>query len=92
MELHELHVHQLGAGLIREGLAVPRVFPAVAGDPVGAADPAGREHDRRGAKQVKSAALAVVAERARHATAVGEEPGDRAFHIEGDSTMDAMIL
>ena len=48
MELDELHVHQLGAGVVGERVAVAGVFPAVARDLVGAADAAGRQHDRLG--------------------------------------------
>ena len=65
MELHELHVDEIGAGVVGQRVAVARVLPAVARDLVGAADAAGREHDRLRAKQLEPAALALVAERAR---------------------------
>ena len=65
MELDELHVHQLGAGVVGERVAVAGVFPAVARDLVGAADAAGREDDRLGLEQLEAPALALVAERAR---------------------------
>ena len=70
MELHELHVDQLGAGVIGERVPVAGALPAVAGDAVGAADAAGREHDRPGAKELEAAALALVAEGAGDAAAV----------------------
>ena len=41
VELDELHVHQLGARVIGERVAVSGVLPAVAGDLVRLADPAG---------------------------------------------------
>ena len=64
VELHELHVDQLGAGLIGERVPVAGAFPAVAGDAVGAADAAGREHDRLGLEHPEPAALALVADAA----------------------------
>jgi hypothetical protein len=41
MELHELHVHQCGSGVIRERMAVTGIFPAVAGDLVSPANSSG---------------------------------------------------
>src|SRR5262245_27936970 len=41
MELNELHVHQLGTRVVRQRLAVPCVFPAVARDLVRPPDTAG---------------------------------------------------
>ena len=73
MELDELHVHQLGAGAIREGVAVAGAFPAVARDVVGAADAAGGEDDGLRLEHAESSALAVVAERADDAGAVLQE-------------------
>ena len=73
VELHELHVHQLGAGVVGERVAVAGVLPAVAGDLVGAADAAGGEHHRLGAEDAEAAALAVVAEGAGDAVAVLEQ-------------------
>src|ERR1043166_5985922 len=46
MELDELHVHQLGAGMVRERVSVAGVLPAVRGDLEGASDSTGCEHDR----------------------------------------------
>src|SRR4029079_7012977 len=64
MELDELHVHQLGAGTEGERMTIARPFPAVAGDLEGAADTAGREHDRLGGEHVEAAAFTVVGETA----------------------------
>ena len=60
-------------GVIGERVAVAGVLPAVARDLVGAADAAGREHDRLRAEDLEAAALAVVAERAGDAVAVLEQ-------------------
>ena len=45
MELDELHVHQLGAGVVGQRVPVAGVFPAVARDAVRAPDAARRQHD-----------------------------------------------
>ena len=92
MELDELHVHQVGAGVVGERVAVAGVFPAVARDLVGAADAAGRQHDRLRPKQLEAPALALVAERADDAVAVLEQPDDRALHVHVDPLVDAVIL
>ena len=92
MELHELHVHQLRAGVVGERVAVAGVFPAVARDLVGAADAAGRQHDGFRAKQLEAPALALVSERADDAVAVLEQRDDRALHVHVDALMDAVIL
>jgi hypothetical protein len=72
MELDELHVDQLGAGIVGERVAVARVLPRVGRDAVRAADPAGRQDDRLRTEQPEAAPLAVVAEGARQPT-VGRE-------------------
>ena len=92
MELDELHVDQLGAGVVGERVAVAGVLPAVAGDPVGAADAAGREHDRLRLEDHEAAALAVVAERAGDAVAVLEQRDDGALHVDVDALVDAVVL
>src|SRR5262249_42311073 len=60
MELHELHVPQLGPRVVGESDAVPRVLPAIAGDAVRASDPARREHDRVRAEQPEEPFFALV--------------------------------
>ena len=92
MELDELHVHQLGAGKIGEGVAVAGAFPAVAGNPVGAADTAGREHRRFGLEDPETSALPVVAERAADAPAVAQERHDGEFHVDVEAKVDPVVL
>jgi hypothetical protein len=60
VELDELHVHQLRAGLIRERVAVARAFPAVAGDLVRAARAARRQDDGARVEHLEPPALALV--------------------------------
>ena len=92
MELDELHVDQLGAGAIRQRVAVAGAFPAVAGDLVGAADAAGGEHDRLGGEHVEAAALAVVGQHAGGAAAVEEQLDDGVLHVHGHAEVDGVIL
>ena len=92
MELDELHVHQIRAGVVGERVAVAGVLPAVAGDLEGAADAARREHDRLGLEELEAPALALVAERADDAVAVLEQRDDRALHVHVDALMDAVVL
>jgi hypothetical protein len=92
VELDELHVDQLGAGMIGERMAVAGAFPAVAGDPISAADAAGREHDRLGAEGLETPPLAVVANRAGHPAAVEQQRHHGEFHVDVESAMDAVIL
>jgi hypothetical protein len=92
VELHELHVDQLGPGVVGEGMTVARVLPAVRGDAEGAADAAGREHDGLGLEEHEAAPLPVVAERAGDARAVLQQAHDRRLHVHVDAAVDAVIL
>ncbi len=92
MELEVLHVDEVGARVVREGLSVPGVLPAVAGDLVGAADPSGREHDGLRLEDAEVPPLAVVAEGADDPLAALEEPHHRALHVHVDSEVDSVIL
>ena len=92
MELDEFHVHEVGARVVREGVAVAGVLPAVAGDLERAADAAGREHHGTGAKHFEAAALALVPECADDTLAVLEQTDDGALHVHVDALMDPVIL
>src|SRR5689334_13264248 len=73
-------------------MSVTGVFPAVARDLVGAPDSAGRKHDRFGAKDFESTALAFVTKCADRAVAVFQDRQDRVLHEHIDALMDAVIL
>src|SRR4029077_15245924 len=60
MKLHELHIHKRSPRVIRERVPVAGVFPTVAGDFVGAANSASRQHDRLGAEHMESPAFAII--------------------------------
>ena len=92
VELHELHVHELGARVVRQGVPVPRVLPAVARDLEGAPDAAGGEDDGARPEHLEAATLALVAEGADDAPAVGQQAGDRALHVDVDPEVDPVIL
>ena len=92
MELHELHVDQVGSGVIRERMPVAGVLPAVARDLVRAADAAGREHNGLRPEQLEPAPFALVRESAHDAAAVGEQREHGALHVHVDALMDAVIL
>ena len=70
MELHKLHVHQRRASIVCQSMPIAGIFPAVAGDLERSSNSSRRQHDGFGTKQVKSAALAVVAKCSRDAIAV----------------------
>ena len=64
MELHELHVLERRARVVRERVSVAGVFPAVARDAERSADAAGGEHNGLGGEELEPSPLAVVAQRA----------------------------
>ncbi len=72
MKLHELHVHQVGAGIRCHGDAIAGVFPRIRRDFPGFAAAAGGEHHGFALEHDELAALAPVAERAADAAAVGQ--------------------
>ncbi len=92
MELHELHVDEVCARPVRERMAVPRALPAVAGDAIGAPDPAGREHESLRSEDHEAAPFAVVRERAGGPVAILEQVHERALHVHGDALVDEVIL
>src|SRR5229473_2656955 len=71
MELHELHVHELGAGFVSEGHAVAGVLPGIGSDAPGFADAAGGDDDGFGLENDEAAGLAPVGKGAGDAAAVG---------------------
>src|SRR6266581_8880358 len=73
-------------------MAVPGVFPTVAGNPVSAADAAGGQHHSFGFEDFEASPFALVAERADYPIAVFEQRDHRAFHMDINAAMDAMIL
>src|SRR5947208_4234486 len=92
MKLDEFHVHELGAGFIREGHAVASVFPGVGSDAPGFADATGGDDDGLGFEDDEAAGLAPVGKGTRHATAVDEKAGNGALHVDIDALLDAAVL
>src|SRR5437879_2797225 len=92
MKLDEFHVHELGAGFIREGHAVASVFPGVGSDAPGFADATGGDDDGLGFEDDEAAGLAPVGKGTRHATAVDEKAGNGALHVDIYALLDAAVL
>src|SRR5436305_6195374 len=92
MYLLELHYLQRRPGLIGELVPVARVLPAVRRDLVRAADAARRQDDGFRPEQTKTAAFAVVGERAGDSIAILEQGDDGDFHVHVDALMNAVVL
>ena len=92
MELHEFHVQQFGARFVRERHAVAGALPGIRSDLPGFSDAAGGDHDGLGLEHDEAPALAPVAERARDAVAVFQQPRDRALHENVEAHLHAAVL
>ena len=92
VKLHELHVHELRAGEVRERLPVARALPRVRVHPERAADTARREDHGPRPEDHEPSCVPPVAERAAHATVVDEEARDRALHVDLHPGVDAVLL
>ena len=92
MELDEFHVHELGAGFIRERHAVARVFPGIRSDAPGFTDAARGDDDGPGFEDDEAAGLAPIGKGTRHATTIGEKAGNGALHVDIDALLNAAIL
>src|SRR6266446_8258773 len=73
-------------------MSVAGVLPTVACDFIGAANAAGREHDRFPAKNFKSPALALVTKRTHDAIAIFQQRKNSVLHVNLDALMQAVIL
>ena len=92
MELHELHVDQLGAGRVGQGVPVAGALPAVAGDAEGAAEAAAGEDQRLALDHVEAAALPVVGDDAGDAPGVEQQRHDGVLHQHRRALVDRVIL
>ena len=92
MELDELHVDQLGAGVHGKRVAVAGVFPRIRGDLVGLAHSARREHHRLRAERHEAPGLAPVGEGAHHAAVLGQKLRDGALHVDLEALVHAVVL
>src|SRR6202040_1361278 len=66
--------------------------PTVTRDFVGAANPAGRKHDRFRTKNSEAASLSLVTKRTNNAVAVFQQRENRVLHVNLDALMDAVVL
>src|SRR5262249_44739813 len=92
MKLDELHVDQLRSCAIAERVTITGVFPAVAGNLVGASDAAGRQYDCLRTKNQEAAALAVVTERTDNSSVLFQQSENRTLHVHIDPPMHTVIL
>src|SRR5581483_6041962 len=92
MKLHVFHVDQRRAGVISERMSVASAIPAIAGNFVCFANPAGRKHDCFGAENSKMPAFAIVTKRPDNSLTILQQCDDADFHVHVDSLMDAVIL
>src|SRR5919107_1501214 len=82
MELHHLHVHQLGPSVVAEDHAVPRSLPGVGGDLEDASPPAGRHDDSPGLEMDELAVLTRVGQGSDDPSLLLEELGDGRLHVD----------
>ncbi len=92
MKLNELHVLKFGSSAVREGEAVARIFPTVAGDLEGAPDAAGGQHHRFRLPEIEPALLAIVAASSGNAVPIEQQAEHRTFHVDFHPPMNAVIL
>src|SRR5262249_20085742 len=92
MELDVLHVNQFGSAMVGNRMAVPGIFPTVAGDFVSPANAAGGEHDRVGFKDFEPPTFSLVSNGPDDSVAVLEQLQDGVLHVDSHPSMDAMIL
>ena len=92
MELDELHVDQLGTGLVGQRLTVAAVLPRVRGHLERLADAAGRKHDRLGREDDRVPCGSPVPERAARSVRAHHQPVDGALHVDLDTERDSVVL
>src|SRR5215212_3848387 len=92
MELHHLHVHQLGPGVVAKDHAVPRPLPGVGGDLEDASPPAGRHDDRLGLEVDELAVLTRVGKGADDPPFLLEELGDGRLHVDPGVRGEDLLL
>src|SRR2546430_6732590 len=81
MELHELHVHKVGTGVVCQRVPIACIFPTVTCDLVGTADSAGCQNNGLCLKQQKPAALAVITKSSDNTISIFQEGENRALYF-----------
>src|SRR5215203_2526135 len=82
MELHHLHVHQLGPCVVAENYPISRSLPGVGGDLEDASPPSGRHDDSPGLEMDELAVLTRVGQGADDPSFFLEELGDGRLHVD----------
>src|SRR5205809_7838233 len=92
MELHELHVDELGPGLVSQSMPIARVLPRIAGDLPRFANAASRQDDGASAKQHEATGFAEVPQRSGHSSTPYKQAHNRAFHVHIEPGMHGLVL
>jgi hypothetical protein len=92
MELDELHVDELGARRVGQGVPVGAVLPGVRGHLVGLADAARGEDRRLGRERDRPSRRPPVADRSGDLAGSRRQVGDRALHVDIDAGRDGVVL
>src|SRR5215216_6097433 len=92
MELHHLHVHQLGPCVIAQDHAVPRPLPGVGGDLEDASPTAGRHDDSLGLEVDELAIFPRVSQGADDPSFLLEELGDGRLHVDFSVGGEGLLL
>src|SRR5262249_1380957 len=92
MELYELHVDQIRAGVVGQRMTIACVFPTIARYLVGSPDTARCEHDSFCSEQHEPPAFPFISEGAGPEVAIFEKADESAFHVHADALMDTVIL
>src|SRR5581483_6279255 len=92
MKLHELHVHQLRARLIRQRHPVAGVFPRIGRHPPRLPDSARRNHHGFRLEQDEPPLFPPVRQCARAALSILQQPRHRAFHVHVDALLHSAVL
>jgi hypothetical protein len=92
VELDELHVDQLRAGVVPERVAVAGALPGVRGDLPRLSGAAGGHHDRTSAEGDEASVGPPVREGAADTVAVLEQAGDDVLHVDLDAAVNRLVL
>ena len=92
MELHEFHIHEVGAGVVGQRVPIAGVLPTVTRDLVGTPDSPCCQDNGLCLEQQKPAALAVITKSSDNTISIFQERDNRALHVYIDPLVYSVIL
>src|SRR5262249_54809954 len=92
VELNELHVHKIRAGVEGHGDPVPGVLPGIGGYLPGFAAAACSQDHGFALEKDEFSALAPVTKRAADSSTVGEQTLKIALHVDIDAFVNGVVL